>query len=1056
MTTGLVQRSFAGGEIAPALGARADQIKYQTGLKRCRNFRVQKHGGVSNRPGLEHVVEVKDSAANTYLLDFVFNDEQTYIIEAGNGYFRFIRAGAQIVVSGVPAWSAATNYVVGDLAAQGGINYYCIAAHINQVPPNATYWYPLTGVIYEIPTPYAIADVPDIQITQSGDVVTLTHPSYAVRELTRTGHTTWVLALKAFEPSIATPTGFAVTAPGAGAFTWRYKVTAVMTETYEESLAASASDTGDAPATANVHTLAWNVVSGAVEYNIYREYPRDSGVYGFVGVAQNNNYSHDGSIVPNTLVTPPIARNPFNATNDYPSTTGYYQQRQLFANTNNAPEKLWGSRSAMFDNFTISSPLQDDDAVTFTVVSKKVNEIRHLVDLGALVVLTASGEFIAEGDSEGTLRASQPPNLRQIGSNGSSVVAPVTVDSNLLYLQARGTVLRDLRYEAQSGGALSTYKGRDLTVFATHLFKNHQITRLAYAQTPDSIIYAVRDDGILLGLTYLPDHEVWGWHWHDTNGWFEDVRVVPEGDEDAIYVVVRRIINGVTKRYIERFTTRDFEDIEVDAVFLDSYLSYDGRNTSATTLRIKRAASYLRAPFVVGNYGSTPDSAANSIVGDIDIRIKLRATDWTPSVSQAPIAKALLDPNRSWVLFLDTDGTLLFQWFPLGTVASGLARRSTVATGLADNSDIFLRVTLDVDNGAAGHTVRFYTSTDYDQDSGAGTWTQLGADVVTAGVTAIADTAAGIEIGARNGGAASNFNGRVYYAEVRNGIGGSIVATFDPRRTYEGSTSFVSQTGETWTINETASALLESDDTWTSDEPVFLVASAGTFVAGDVGNEFVLHILDADEESDTFGEALFTVRVAVTGYTSATVVSGNADRDVPTELRDVATDDWSRAVDQLAGLSHLEGKNVGVFADGHVVASPNNDEFTIVTVSSGSVTLDRPYSVIHVGLPYLCDLQTLDIDRHGEEWRDRTKNVTHLSVLVEATRGLFAGPDEDNLAEFEPSPIVDYDEPIPQTTGVIEMPIASTWNNSGSVFIRQVDPLPASVLAVVPAGLIGG
>lgn len=842
MTSGVIQRSFAGGEIAPALTARADQIKYQTGLKKCRNFRVQKHGGISNRPGTELVVEVLDSSSQTYLLDFQFNDEQTYIIEAGDQYFRFIRLGAQIVVSGVAAWVTATPYAVAALVTHGGVNYYCYAAHTSGALTEpgvginwATVWYALDGSVYEIPTPYLAADVPNLKITQSGDVVTITHPSYAPRELTRTGHTAWTLALKAFAPGIATPTGFTVTAPGAGAFTWRYRVTAVMEDTYEESLPASASDTpGDAPSASNIHALTWNVVSGAAEYWVYREYPRDSGVYGFLAICETNTFNYDGAIIPDTSATPPIARNPFNAVGDYPSTTGYYQQRQLFANTDTEPEKLWGSRSAMFDNFTISSPLQDDDAITFTVAGRKVNEIRHLIDLGVLVLLTASGEWIVEGDSEGVLRASQPPNLRQVGYNGSSDVAPMLIDTNVLYLQARGSVVRDLRYEVQGGGTLGTYKGRDLTVFATHLFKNKQITRMAYSQNPESIGYAVRDDGILLGITYLPEHEIWGWHWHDTEGWFEDVRVVPEGDEDAVYVIVRRIINGVTKRYIERFTTRNFEDIAVDAVFLDSYLTYDGRNTAATTL--------------------------------------------------------------------------------------------TLSTG-------------------AG---------------------------------------------------------------------------------------------------------------WTVDDTITVTASVGTFVAGDVGNEFVLNVLDDDPESETFGEVEETVTITVTGFTSNLIVTGTPSKTVPTALRGVATNDWSRAVDQLAGLSHLEGKAVGVFADGHVVASPNNEEYDVITVTAGAITLDRCYSVIHVGLPYVSDMRTLDLDKMGNEWRDRMKNVTHIALLVEETRGLFAGPDLDSLMEFIPEPVENYDEAVPMSDGLIEMSIASTWNESGGFWVRQVDPLPVTILAAIPAGELGG
>src|SRR5256885_10850288 len=136
-----MQRTFASGEIGPTLYGGADPGLYQRALAACRNFIVMRGGGVANRPGTEYVATVKDSTTLTHLLKFVYNATDTYIIEAGQFYFRFHRLGAPVLVSGVAAWNGATAYVVGDLVVQGGGNYYCILAHTNHVPPNATYWY---------------------------------------------------------------------------------------------------------------------------------------------------------------------------------------------------------------------------------------------------------------------------------------------------------------------------------------------------------------------------------------------------------------------------------------------------------------------------------------------------------------------------------------------------------------------------------------------------------------------------------------------------------------------------------------------------------------------------------------------------------------------------------------------------------------------------------------------------------------------------------------------------------------------------------------------------
>jgi len=135
----LAQRSFTAGEIAPSLYARTDIVQYLTGLRTCRNFLIKKHGGASNRSGTKYVVSTKYAAKTARLIPFIFSTDQTYMIEVGDLYMRFIRNGAQVTVSGVTAWSAVTAYVIGDLASRLGVNYYCIAAHTNQQLPNATY-----------------------------------------------------------------------------------------------------------------------------------------------------------------------------------------------------------------------------------------------------------------------------------------------------------------------------------------------------------------------------------------------------------------------------------------------------------------------------------------------------------------------------------------------------------------------------------------------------------------------------------------------------------------------------------------------------------------------------------------------------------------------------------------------------------------------------------------------------------------------------------------------------------------------------------------------------
>jgi len=193
------------------------------------------------------------------------------------------------------------------------------------------------------------------------------------------------------------------------------------------------------------------------------------------------------------------------------------------------------------------------------------------------------------------------------------------------------------------------------------------------------------------------------------------------------------------------------------------------------------------------NYASTPDTVGNSVVGDIDIRVRLSADDWTPAAIQYILAKYAALGTGSYLFYLNSGGgTLGFSWVLAGV---SYGANSSVAPTAVDGNAIWVRVTLDVNNGAAGRDLKFYTSAD------GVTWVQLGTTVTQAGVTSIHDGADALQVGAWGAGL-SSFAGKVYSAEIRNGIGGTVVAKFDAQDGSENTLSFTgSQTGEVWTIN---------------------------------------------------------------------------------------------------------------------------------------------------------------------------------------------------------------------------------------------------------------
>jgi len=201
-------------------------------------------------------------------------------------------------------------------------------------------------------------------------------------------------------------------------------------------------------------------------------------------------------------------------------------------------------------------------------------------------------------------------------------------------------------------------------------------------------------------------------------------------------------------------------------------------------------------PGVAGSYFSTQDSAANSIIGDIDIDGRVALADYTPTLIQDFAAKD--QPGQFAYLFrYDTVGALQLFWSVDGAALK--SAQSTVAVSASDGSQIYVRAYLDVDNGAGGYSVYFYTSPD------GVAWTQLGATVTAAGVTSIFNSSASLLVG--TGLTAGTYaTGKYYRVRIYNGnrSNGTLAVDFNPA-SYRGANNWVSDTGEIWTITGRAS-----------------------------------------------------------------------------------------------------------------------------------------------------------------------------------------------------------------------------------------------------------
>lgn len=585
-TAKTLYRSFAGGEVTPELYGRLDLQKFQTGLALAKNFRVLPHGPADRRTGFKFIGEARTSASAVRLIPFQFSADQSAILEFGAGYIRFWVEGEAVLEANKTVGSIAgstvnttTNhgYTTGDDVFMGGrfLRVTVVDADTftvadlwgNAVTPTGS----TVARVYTLTTTYAAADLFGLHYAQDSDVLTITHPSYAAAELRRLGAANWTLANISFAPSATVPTGVGVVATIATATNLspqNYVVTAIDADGVTESLASSVVSTSNNLTLAgNYNTVSWSAVAGATRYNVYKQ---RGGSFGYIGQTTGLSVVDD-NVLADTTKTPPEDVYDLNTgASDYPAAVTYHEQRRWFAGTLDDPQTVWATRNATQSNLTSSIPSQDDDGLQFRIAARQQNAIRHLVPMADLIALTVGGEFRIYADSAPAITPTSL-SIKPQGYSGANNVQPALTSGSILYVQAQGSRVRELAYNWEA----NAYRSIDISIMAPHLFNRYTVVDLAYVRAPVPCLWAVRSDGTLLGMTYVPEQQVYGWHRHDTAGTFEAVTVVSEGDEDVLYAVVKRSVDGRDVRYIERLQSRQFVDQE-DAFFVDSGLTYDG------------------------------------------------------------------------------------------------------------------------------------------------------------------------------------------------------------------------------------------------------------------------------------------------------------------------------------------------------------------------------------------------------------------------------------------------------------------------------------------------
>ncbi|MEZ7198301.1 hypothetical protein [Pseudodesulfovibrio karagichevae] len=537
--------NFTAGEISPRLEGRTDLSKYFNGCRTLENFHVHPHGGTSRRPGFRFVAESLGRNAPVLLIPFEFNAEQTYVLEfaedqTGQGRMRVFSGHGVVLSDGSP---------------------------------------------YVRDIPYTAGEFDKLRYAQSDNSLILVHPDHPVREMTRVDHDDWTLEEMAFtgRPEVWAEGDY----PSAVCF-------------YEQRLVLAATRTNPA-------TL-W--LSRTGEFTDFRLKTREVPMDGWrdLEITDGNGDGLRDGKAGDTLVL--LTGAGFEARDalkgQHPDgTTRYYRYKGAknysaisaqitvtFAAEpeGNQIEAIWNGNGELdadaWECFEVGDradapagedPL-DDDAIEVTLSGRQANGIEFIVPRRALWIGTAGGEWTLSASSSDPLT---PENVKaaQEGTSGASSTRPESVGFATLYIQRAGRKIREMSYRFEA----DAYVSKDLTLLSEHITESG-LTQLAYVQEPDSILYGVRTDGVLVALTYVPDQDVAAWSRIVTDGVVERAATVYNDAEkrDELWIAVLRTVNGESRRYIE-YLEAPFDGTIEDAFFVDSGLTYRGDPTDTVS-----------------------------------------------------------------------------------------------------------------------------------------------------------------------------------------------------------------------------------------------------------------------------------------------------------------------------------------------------------------------------------------------------------------------------------------------------------------------------------------
>jgi hypothetical protein len=518
--------NFTGGEVSPRLDGRNDLTKYSSSCKTLENFIIYPHGAAARRSGTTFVAEVANSANKTRLIPFEFSTTQTYMLEFSNLKIRVYKdngsvlegnktitaitqANPAVVTSNSHGYSNGDEILITAVVGMTQLNSkrFLVAnvttntfelTNKDGVDTDSTAFtaYVSGGTankVFEITTPYTTAQLFEIKFAQSADVMYITHPAHEVAKLSRTGHTAWTLTDVVFTK---------------GPFQDPNTTTTTLTP-------ASASVGSGVNITASSVT-GINSGSGFLSTDVGRQIYFNDGYATITAISSTTVVVVDITIAfADTSAITAWQLGSFSNTTGHPTCVSFFEQRLVFAGTTDQPQTIFFSKSGDYENMdaNIGGTVADDDAIIYTIASNQVNAIRFMTATRTLILGTAGGEFTVSGG--GTDSAVTPTNIliKKQSNHGAANVDAIAVGNVTLFLQRAKRKVRELAYNFDVDG----YIAPDMTILAEHITESG-LTQMSYQQEPNQIIWGVRDDGELVGLTYQREQQVIAWHRHIFGG----------------------------------------------------------------------------------------------------------------------------------------------------------------------------------------------------------------------------------------------------------------------------------------------------------------------------------------------------------------------------------------------------------------------------------------------------------------------------------------------------------------------------------------------------------